>query len=352
MTRQEMRPSVWPSYLSLYESGELARRAARAWRRLRCCTLCPRRCRVNRLEEELGSCRTGSRARVASAGPHYGEEAPLVGRGGSGTIFFAGCNLACIYCQNHDISQLESDEISAPVGLKKSTLDDEDAGGCGTSTRKSSHLLWEMEPAEIAEIMLRLQRLGCENINLVSPSHVVPQILAALLIAVEGGLRLPLVYNTGGYDALSTLRLLDGVVDIYMPDMKYADEAVGLRLSGVPDYVRCNRAAVLEMHRQVGDLELDDRGVARRGLLVRHLVLPGGLAGTAEVAKFIATEISPDTYINVMDQYRPEHKVLRGASFCLEGCETLGRRLRADEFLAAVQAVRAAGLWRLDGLVL
>jgi putative pyruvate formate lyase activating enzyme len=277
--------------------------------RLRRCLLCPRQCRVDRSVGQLGECRTGARARVASAGPHYGEEAPLVGRGGSGTIFFAGCNLACVFCQNYELSHL-----------------------CRGR---------EQEPAELARTMMELQEMGCENINLVSPSHVVPQILAALVLAAEQGLRLPVVYNTGGYDSLSTLRLLDGVVDIYMPDMKYSDDRVGERLSGVPDYVERNRAAVREMHRQVGVLELDRRGVARRGLLVRHLVLPDGQAGGEEVFRFIASELSADTYVNVMDQYHPAY-----------GAERYGEISRpptAIEYRAAVEQARKAGLWRLDG---
>jgi len=332
-------PATWPAYLALHASGELAARAERARRRLRDCVLCPRRCRVNRLAGELGSCHTGARARVASAGPHFGEEAPLVGRSGSGTIFFAGCNLACVFCQNHDISQPEGDStVTAGRALR-----------------------WEIGAEELAKIMLRLQAVGCENINLVSPSHVVPQILEALVLASGRGLRLPLVYNTGGYDSLATLRLLDGVIDIYMPDMKYADEAVGLALSGVPDYVRRNRVAVREMHRQVGDLELDQRGVARRGLLVRHLVLPGGLAGTVEVARFLVQEVSRDTYLNVMDQYRPAHRVSPPYRGSLPGRVATGsdacywpelrRPLATNEFWAAVAAVREAGLWRLDGHV-
>lgn len=322
-------PADWPSYLTLYASGELARRAQRAKRRLHSCTLCPRRCGVNRLAGELGSCQTGRFTHVATAGPHFGEEAPLVGRGGSGTIFFGGCNLACVFCQNYDISQ--------PVYVLR-------------AAEKAGYVLrHELRAEELARVMLRLQQWGCENINLVSPSHVVPQILEALVLAVRGGLRLPLVYNTGGYDSLATLRLLEGVIDIYMPDMKYADEAVGLHLSGVPDYVVHNRAAVREMHRQVGDLEVDERGVARRGLLVRHLVLPGGLAGTADVARFLAAEVSVNTYLNVMDQYRPEHRVAREAEAC--PWPEMRRPLTAQEYRTAVAAVRAEGLWRLDGYV-
>ena len=298
-----------PAYLGALAPGELAARAERARVRLRRCLLCPRQCRVDRSVGQLGECRTGARARVASAGPHYGEEAPLVGRGGSGTIFFAGCNLACVFCQNHELSHL-----------------------CRGR---------EQEPAELARTMMELQEMGCENINFVSPSHVVPQILAALVLAAEQGLRLPVVYNTGGYDSLSTLRLLDGVVDIYMPDMKYSDDRVGELLSGVPDYVERNRAAVREMHRQVGVLELDRRGVARRGLLVRHLVLPDGQAGGEEVFRFIASELSADTYVNVMDQYHPAYRAERYGE--------ISRPPTAIEYRAAVEQARKAGLWRLDG---
>jgi putative pyruvate formate lyase activating enzyme len=300
---------VDPAYLRELAPGELAGRAERARVRLLRCLLCPRQCRADRSTGELGECRTGARARVASAGPHYGEEAPLVGRGGSGTIFFAGCNLACVFCQNYDLSHL-----------------------CRGR---------EQEPAELARTMMELQEMGCENINFVSPSHVVPQILAALVLAVDEGLRLPLVYNTGGYDSLPTLRLLDGIVDIYMPDMKYSDDRVGECLSGVPDYVERNRAAVREMHRQVGDLELDRRGVARRGLLVRHLVLPDGQAGGEEVFRFIASELSADTYINVMDQYHPAYRADRYGE--------ISRPPTAMEYRAAVEQAREAGLWRLDG---
>jgi len=300
---------VDPVYLRVLAPGELAARSERARVRLRRCLLCPRQCRVDRSGGELGECRTGARARVASAGPHFGEEAPLVGRGGSGTIFFAGCNLACVFCQNYDLSHL-----------------------CRGR---------EQEPAELARTMMELQEMGCENINFVSPSHVVPQILAALVLAVDEGLRLPLVYNTGGYDSLSTLRLLDGVVDIYMPDMKYSDDRVGERLSGVPDYVERNRAAVREMHRQVGDLELDRRGVARKGLLVRHLVLPDSLGGGDEVFRFIASELSSDTYVNVMDQYHPSYRAERYGE--------ISRPPTAMEYRAAIEEARKAGLWRLDG---
>ena len=351
-------PVGTPAYLALHGSGQLGARARLARARLRSCALCPRECRVDRIAGDLGECRTGALARVAGFGPHFGEEAPLVGRGGSGTIFFVGCNLACVFCQNHTISQPADDVALDGPG--------ECAAAPDSPSAAPRARLWEVTPERLAAMMLELQAAGCENINFVSPSHVVPQILEALVPAVDGGLHLPLVYNTGGYDALETLRLLDGVVDIYMPDMKYSDDGAAERLSGVPDYVRRNREAVLEMHRQVGDLELRDNGpgrpgpagtarsegldgtgggaaspVARRGLLVRHLVLPGGLAGTDGVAAFLATEVSRDTYINVMDQYHPAHKAARYPE--------ISRRLTAGEYREAVRQTLSAGLWRLDG---
>ncbi len=236
------------------------------------CRLCPRECRVDRTRGELGFCGTGRSALVSSAGPHFGEERPLVGTGGSGTIFFAGCNLGCIFCQNYDISHL-----------------------------RRGH---EASPDEIAKIMLYLQNTGCLNINFVTPTHVVPQIVEALAIARSQGLSVPTVYNCGGYDSVHTLKLLDGIIQIYMPDMKYADPGPSQRLSAAPDYFEVAKAAIREMHRQVGDLEIVD-GVAKRGLLVRHLVLPNDLAGTTKVVDFLADEVSPRTYVNIMDQYRP-----------------------------------------------
>jgi putative pyruvate formate lyase activating enzyme len=297
-----------PAYLDLLRSGELKRRVAEAYARLAACDICARECGVNRRESAEGaSCRTGERAVVSSAGPHFGEEDPLVGSGGSGTIFFSWCNLRCQFCQNAEISQL----------------------GHGR----------EVEPEDLARMMLSLQSQGCHNINFVSPSHVVPQILAGLLIAAEAGLRLPLVYNTGGYDSLKTLALLDGVVDIYMPDIKYADADVARRYSKISNYPAANQDAVREMHRQVGDLATDERGVAQRGLLVRHLVLPEGLAGTAEVVRFLRDEISPNTYINVMAQYRPCYRA--------HELPPLNRRLSNEEYAEAVRLAQQAGL-RLD----
>lgn len=301
--------SFEPAYLALLHSGELKVRVQEAYRRLEACDLCPRQCGVNRRQGAEGAaCHTGERAVVCSYHPHFGEEAPLVGTGGSGTIFFSWCNLRCQYCQNYEISQL----------------------GKGH----------EVELEELAAMMLHLQSMGCHNINLVSPTHAVAQILAGVLIAAQAGLRLPLVYNSGGYDALSTLALLDGVFDIYMPDMKYSDEATARRLSQVTNYPRVNRDAVQEMHRQVGDLQVDRRGVAQRGLLVRHLVLPEGFAGTAPIMRFLAQEISVDTYLNIMNQYRPCYKA---GEF-----PELNRRLTSAEYGEAVRLAEEAGLRQLD----
>jgi putative pyruvate formate lyase activating enzyme len=269
--------------------------------------LCARRCLVNR-NEKTGVCRTGRRARVASWGAHHGEEKPLRGWRGSGTIFFGSCNLRCVYCQNHDISQ----RADAP----------------------------EVAPPALAAVMLQLQGAGCHNINLVSPSHVVAQILEALVLAADAGLHLPLVYNTGGYDSPEALALLDGVVDIYMPDMKYADTARARRLSRVLDYPTVNQSAVREMYRQVGDLVCDSEGLAVRGLLVRHLVLPAGAAGTEAVARFLAEEVSTGTYLNLMDQYRPAHRAM--------DFPPLNRRLTANEYERAVRTARSAGLTRWE----
>jgi len=287
---------------------ELERRAVVLNQRLRSCDLCPHRCNVDRTTGSAGRCQTGALARLASFGPHFGEEAPLVGRFGSGTIFFCGCNLRCVFCQNWQISQ--------------------QPGGRAVSAD------------ELAGVMLELQRAGCHNINLVSPSHVIAQIVAALPVAIKLGLRLPLVYNTGGYDALDTLALLDGVVDIYMPDMKFADSSLAARFLGANDYAEVNRAAVLAMHRQVGDLLLGELGIARRGLLVRHLVLPGNLAGSAAIFGFLARQVSPDTWVNIMDQYHPCHRA--------DQFPPLDRRPTRDEIRAARMLAEEFGLRRLE----
>lgn len=300
-----------PSYLALYQSGELIERAGRAHESLRDCRLCPRDCGVDRLAGELGVCKTGELPRVSSYFPHYGEEPPLVGSYGSGTIFFSYCSLKCIFCQNYTISHLgEGHEVSL------STL---------------------------AGMMIELQRSGCHNINFVTPTHVVPQIIWALLIAIEKGLCIPLVYNTGGYDSVGTLRLLDGVIDIYMPDIKYSSGEAAKRLSKAEDYPEVAKSAVLEMHRQVGDLMVDQRGIAYRGLLVRHLVLPGGLAGTREVMRFLAREVSPDTYINIMDQYHPYYKA--------KDHPVINRRITSEEYWEAIRIAQEEGLYRIAAFV-
>jgi putative pyruvate formate lyase activating enzyme len=296
------------SYLELAETGELSRRAGRAIESLSACTGCAWKCGVDRLFGDRGRCGTGLRALVSHYGPHLGEEDPLRGWRGSGTIFFSRCNLACRYCQNADISQAESG--------------------------------FEVSPQHLAAIMLQLQKEGCHNLNLVSPSHVVPQILAALSVAVDYGLTIPLVYNTGGYDSLETLALLDGVVDIYLPDMKYSDPACGERYSLIPDYPQVNQAAVREMHRQVGDLFINQQGLATSGLLVRHLVLPSRLAGSQGVLNFLANEVSRNTYLNLMDQYRPAYQAAE--------IPELNRPLTRAEYQEVVQWAHEAGLYRLD----
>ncbi|WP_455378891.1 radical SAM protein [Petrachloros mirabilis] len=295
------------SYCQLLESGRLAERAAQARERLRRCHVCPRHCAIDRIEGDLGFCLVGAKAFVSTHGPHYGEEAPLRGSKGSGTIFFASCNLRCVYCQNYEISQLrEGKEVSAQ---------------------------------ELAQMMTSLQEQGCHNINLVTPSHQVPQILEGLLLAAQQGLRIPLVYNTSSYDDVDTLRLLDGIVDIYLPDFKYADAEAGLRYSKVPCYPEVAKAAIKEMHGQTGDLVIDERGLAVRGVLLRHLVLPGGLAGTAEIMRFVATDISKNTYVNIMDQYRPCWKAFSHPP--------LDRPITEAEFEEAVEAAKTAGLHRI-----
>jgi len=295
-------------YLNLIESGELSRRVAQSYNRLTSCNICAHKCGVNRREGELGICKTGGKAKISSYGRHMGEENPLRGYQGSGTIFFTRCNLRCQYCQNHDISQSDSGN--------------------------------EIEPEDLAGFMLELQDAGCHNINFVSPSHVVPQIMAGVLIAAQAGLNIPLVYNTGGYDSMPTLTLLNGVIDIYMPDMKYADPQIAERYSKIPDYPRVNRIAVKEMHSQVGDLLLDERGIAKRGLLIRHLILPNNLAGTDHIIKYIAEEISKNTYLNLMDQYRPAYRA--------HHYPELNRRISQEEYDKAVFMAESAGLTRLD----
>lgn len=296
-----------PGYLSLYESGELFTRIEKGKALLQGCRVCPRRCQVNRLEDERGVCKVGRRIKVSSYGPHFGEEAPLVGAHGSGTIFITSCNLGCVFCQNFDISHLgEGNEVS---------------------------------PARLAQMMVELQQLGCHNVNFVTPTHAAPQILEALPIAVENGLHIPLIYNTGGYDLVETLQLLEGIFDIYMPDFKFSDNKTAATLCMANDYPQVAMNAIREMHRQTGDLVIDHQGVAVRGLIVRHLVMPNGLAGTRKVMQFLSRVISPDTYVNIMDQYRP----------CgLAGkYPEINRRIRAEEFEDALKIAHEEGLRRL-----
>ena len=299
--------STWPGYLKLMENGELGRRAREATAVLADCTVCPRQCYVDRRQAGPQSyCHTGHAAIVSSALPHHGEEGCLRGRNGSGTIFFSQCNLRCVFCQNFDISW--------------------EGHGRAVTSR------------QMADLMLALQNQGCHNINLVTPSHVVPQILEGLLVAAEEGLRLPLVYNTGGYDRLETLKWLDGVIDIYMPDFKFWSPAMAEELAQAADYPEVARAAVKEMHRQVGDLALDQHGLAYRGLLVRHLVMPGGLEETRQILRFVAREVSPETFINIMPQYRPAGLAARYS----EITQPLGQA----EFEEALAMARQEGLCR------
>jgi len=300
-----------PSYLRLLVSGELSRRVEAARDMLSPCRVCPRECGVDRLAGEVGYCRSGRLPEVSSYGPHFGEEPPLVGRSGSGTIFLAGCNMRCVFCQNFAISQLRYGK--------------------------------EITCYELAYMMVDLQGQGCHNINFVSPTHFVPQILEAIHIAAEKGLDIPLVYNTGTYDSVATLKLLEGVFDIYMPDAKYGSDEVALKLSDAPGYVGIMNEAFLEMQRQVGDLAMED-GIAESGLLIRHLVLPGNLAGTKDVMEFIARHVSRDAYVNIMDQYHPSNRV---EEFRTDNrYASLNRRISREEYSYAMNAAQSAGLHR------
>ena len=295
--------------VQLYQSGLLAERLERAFDALGDCTLCPRNCRVNRLEGETGRCGIADKAVIASYNPHFGEEQPLVGNHGSGTIFLSSCSLRCCFCQNYDISHYPS----------------------------AGH---QVDADSFAAIMLDLQSRGCHNINFVTPSHVVPQIMAALVPAYENGLSLPLVYNSSGYDSLTTLELLDGLIDIYMPDFKFWENSSGQKYADAPDYPEISQKAVMEMHRQVGDLQIDRDGVAQQGLLIRHLLMPGGLEETKAILEFIARHISTDTYVNVMDQYRPCGAV---SSFT-----ELQSTISHEHYSAALDYAQKVGLKRLD----
>jgi putative pyruvate formate lyase activating enzyme len=296
-----------PCYIKTYANSKLREKIEAGYKILENCALCPRQCKVNRIKGELGTCKVGKDPMVSSASPHFGEEPPLVGRHGSGTIFLTGCNLHCLYCQNYEISHLMMGEV--------------------------------VTTEEFAEQMLYLQRLGCHNINFVTPTHQVPQILAALEIAIPKGLKVPLVYNTGGYDSIQELKLMEGIIDIYMPDFKYWNEEIAERYSNAArNYPEITMAALKEMQRQVGDLVIDKEGVAQRGLLIRHLVLPEGLAGTKEVLHFVASEISKNSYVNIMDQYRPCGKAF--------DFPPLNRRITPEEYREAAEIAEKEGLHR------
>ena len=296
---------MYPSYLNLYESGELKERVEKAKEMLLSCKECPHRCEVNRLENELGYCKTGRNAVVSSYFPHHGEEFPIRGFRGSGTIFFSYCNMRYVYCQNYEVSHLgEGREVS---------------------------------PEELADMMLELQGMGVHNINLVSPSHVVPQILEALYVAVQKGLRIPLVYNTSSFDSIESLKLMDGVVDIYLADLKYLSREFGRKYSKVKDYPTHAKEAIREMYRQVGNLKVDERGIAVRGLIIRHLVLPNDISTTVEVMNFLRS-IDPKLAVNVMDQYFPFYKA--------KDYPELARRITREEFERALKEAEGFNLVR------
>jgi len=300
---------MYPRYLKAHETGALRNKVEAALALLdEPCRVCPRICRVNRLQDEAAVCHTGRHAIVASAFPHLGEEDCLRGWRGSGTIFFAHCNLKCVFCQNFDISQ---DGRGRAVG-----------------------------PEELAGIMLDLQRAGCHNINFVTPEHVVPQIVEALPLAIEAGLRLPLVYNTSGFDSPESLAVLDGLVDIYMPDVKFWDREMARRYVKAANYPEAMKQSIRAMHRQVGDLRLDTGGLAVCGLLVRHLVMPGDVAGTREIMRFLAREVSADTYVNLMAQYRPAWKT--------ERYPEIDRVIEESEYRQALRIAREEGIHRFD----
>lgn len=297
-----------PVYIETFKKGLLKKKAEAAWAILKSCVLCPRKCWVDRQSGEKGVCKTGIKVLVSSYNPHFGEEAPLVGSHGSGTIFFTHCNLLCIFCQNFDISH----------------------EGYGE----------EISNEQLADLMLQLQNLGCHNINFVTPTHVVPHILKALEVAVKEGLSVPLVYNSSAYDSVEMLRLLEGVFDIYMPDFKFWSSDNAKISCDAEDYPEVARNALIEMYRQVGDLEIDESGIARKGLLIRHLVLPADFSGTRDIMRFIAQNLSPNSYVNIMPQYRPYGRASE--------IEVLRENLSSDDYEAALLTAKSEGITRLD----
>ncbi len=301
--------SFQPAYIDAEQRGHLAAVEKDLWEVFRSCRLCPRACGANRLKGETGVCSSTARLKVASFGPHFGEERPLVGRGGSGTIFFSNCNLLCCFCQNWEINHR----------------------GDGSFVTHE----------ELADMMLSLQRRGCHNINFVTPTHVAPHIVKALRLAVRKGLAIPLVYNTGGYDSIDVIRKLDGIVDIYLPDFKYQDGKLAAKYSsGASDYPEVAAEVIKEMHRQVGELQLDRDGAARRGLIIRHLVMPNNIAGTDSFTRWVARELTPTTYVNLMAQYHPEHRAFDHPE--------IARRITGEEWQQALRWAREAGLQNLD----
>jgi len=305
------RKNFVPAYVRAFENGALQQRSEEAIESLRSCKVCPRECEIDRFNNKIGVCKSGRLARVASAFPHFGEEDCLRGWNGSGTIFFGWCNLRCVFCQNFETSQFgEGAEVSA---------------------------------SELGRIMLDLQRIGCHNINFVTPEHVVPQILEALVVAVERGLRLPLVYNTSAYDSLESIQWMDGIVDVYMPDFKLWDAEHCRKYLVATNYAEAAREVIAAMHAQVGELKVDEDGLALCGVLVRHLVMPGLLDDTREIMHWLGENLSRDTYVNVMDQYFPAHKAETEPRLA-----EINRGISADEFCGALELARDAGLWRFD----
>lgn len=309
MNMKEADSRFEPGYLKAEREGRLANLESELWEIFRNCHLCPRKCSVNRLKGETGFCSSTARLKVASFGPHFGEERPLVGTGGSGTIFFSNCNLLCCFCQNWQINHRGDGSFI--------THDD------------------------LAGMMLSLQQRGCHNINLVTPTHVVPHIVKALRLAIRKGLVLPLVYNNGGYDSIEVIRMLEGIVDIYLPDFKYQDSALAAKYSsGASDYPEVAATTIKEMHRQVGELQVDPKGVARRGLIIRHLVMPGNIAGTDRFVQWVVKELTTTTRVNLMAQYHPEHKAF--------DYPEISRRITAQEWNQARSWAKAAGLIHID----
>jgi putative pyruvate formate lyase activating enzyme len=303
---------MYPVYLESHNNGKLKSIIEEAFKMLESCCICPRECKVNRLNDKKGFCRIGLKPKLCSFMPHHGEEPPISGTRGSGAIFFSGCNMSCLYCQNYEFSQLDEGR--------------------------------EVEFEELATFMLQLQALGCHNINLVTPTHIIPQILKSLELAIPKGLKIPVVYNTGGYELPEMIKLLDGIVDIYLPDMRYADNEMAIKYSSAPKYPRFNQAALKEMHRQVGVAEIDEEGIIRKGIIIRHLVLPNNISGTDKIMRFIAEELSKDTYISLMSQYSPCYKA--------DQFQEISRRITEQEYEDAKAGMEKYGLyngWTQDG---